>query len=208
MVSDITIFIAVAAGVVLLTGILMLVARRFHGLQHNQQPPEQRTRQFRLVFQLQPSSQPAKPFNVFTESELLLLDTVMLSKQDIEMLNSNAKPASGSSSLLHYASPECSICLVPYEDGETVRILSCDHVYHTNCIDVWLTKRSSKCPICKLDIRKKLGLGPQSELTNNSAMQESPEDAQELRIGQTNSPSNAHHVVHIAMPPPAHIAQM
>ncbi|KAJ2843473.1 hypothetical protein IWW36_005552 [Coemansia brasiliensis] len=122
------------------------------------------------------------------------------------MLNSSAKPTTGSS-LLHYASPECSICLLPYEEKETVRILSCDHVYHTNCIDIWLTKRSAKCPICKLDIRRKLGLGPQFELTNDDAMQESAEDSQQLRIDRTNSPSNDYHVVNVALPPPAHIAQ-
>ncbi|XP_040377073.1 RING-H2 finger protein ATL80-like [Oryza brachyantha] len=44
---------------------------------------------------------------------------------------------------------ECAICLVEFEDGETVRVLpQCDHRFHAACIDTWLRAHSS-CPSCR-----------------------------------------------------------
>merc|ERR1712079_681175 len=49
----------------------------------------------------------------------------------------------------------CRICLEPYNDGDELRILPCFHFYHKQCVDAWLTRMSSKCPICKTSILKK-----------------------------------------------------
>ncbi|PFH33652.1 zinc finger, C3HC4 type (RING finger) domain-containing protein [Besnoitia besnoiti] len=47
---------------------------------------------------------------------------------------------------------KCSICFEEYEHGEEQRRLPCTHVFHKNCIDMWL-RRSFVCPICKHDLR-------------------------------------------------------
>jgi len=56
------------------------------------------------------------------------------------------------SSKLANGSPEnCSICLEEYSDREILRELPCSHLYHMECVDKWLTTKSSNCPLCKQD---------------------------------------------------------
>ncbi|KAK4386974.1 RING-H2 finger protein ATL52 [Sesamum angolense] len=46
----------------------------------------------------------------------------------------------------------CAICLQDLEDGESARLLpSCEHFFHLQCIDQWLT-RQGNCPICRKDV--------------------------------------------------------
>ncbi|KAI8145992.1 hypothetical protein BJV82DRAFT_602989 [Fennellomyces sp. T-0311] len=45
----------------------------------------------------------------------------------------------------------CAICLEELQEGDPVRILPCGHGFCVACIDVWLTKKSCLCPICKYD---------------------------------------------------------
>ncbi|KAJ1929215.1 hypothetical protein IWQ60_001386 [Tieghemiomyces parasiticus] len=48
---------------------------------------------------------------------------------------------------------DCSICLDEFSEGSLVRILPCRHYFHTHCVDVWLTKKSALCPLCKFDCK-------------------------------------------------------
>ncbi|KAF9549041.1 hypothetical protein EC957_005033 [Mortierella hygrophila] len=48
----------------------------------------------------------------------------------------------------------CSICLGEYVTDDQLRVLPCSHEYHTECIDVWLTLKSTHCPLCKHDLLK------------------------------------------------------
>ncbi|XP_042489873.1 E3 ubiquitin-protein ligase ATL6-like [Macadamia integrifolia] len=44
---------------------------------------------------------------------------------------------------------ECAVCLSEFEDEDTLRLLpKCDHVFHPDCIDAWLSKRTT-CPVCR-----------------------------------------------------------
>ncbi|CAK9867366.1 unnamed protein product, partial [Sphagnum jensenii] len=45
--------------------------------------------------------------------------------------------------------PQCYICLVEYEEGDSVRTLPCNHEYHKNCVDKWLTEIHGVCPLCR-----------------------------------------------------------
>jgi hypothetical protein len=47
----------------------------------------------------------------------------------------------------------CSICLSDYQQGEELRYLPCNHVFHSECILPWL-KTNKTCPMCKAEIDK------------------------------------------------------
>lgn len=47
---------------------------------------------------------------------------------------------------------QCYICLVEYEDGDSMRELPCHHQFHKTCIDKWLKEIHRVCPLCRRDI--------------------------------------------------------
>ncbi|KAL1194756.1 E3 ubiquitin-protein ligase ATL9 [Cardamine amara subsp. amara] len=47
---------------------------------------------------------------------------------------------------------ECAVCLCEFEDDETLRLMPhCSHVFHADCVDVWLSDHST-CPLCRADL--------------------------------------------------------
>ncbi|KAE8448487.1 hypothetical protein EG329_009368 [Mollisiaceae sp. DMI_Dod_QoI] len=51
---------------------------------------------------------------------------------------------------LPYSQPICPICLEDFESGVSeIRELPCGHIFHPECIDVFLLNNSSLCPLCK-----------------------------------------------------------
>ncbi|XP_023688897.1 E3 ubiquitin-protein ligase RNF43 [Paramormyrops kingsleyae] len=55
---------------------------------------------------------------------------------------------SGSSSS---SSPMCAICLEEFLDGQNLRIISCSHEFHKECVDPWLLQHRT-CPLCMHNI--------------------------------------------------------
>lgn len=45
----------------------------------------------------------------------------------------------------------CNVCLEDFENDDECRLLSCNHAYHSNCIDQWLTINKI-CPVCRKEI--------------------------------------------------------
>ncbi|KAF8760463.1 hypothetical protein HU200_010085 [Digitaria exilis] len=47
---------------------------------------------------------------------------------------------------------QCSVCLGAVKPGEMVRRLPlCRHLYHVECIDMWLASHAT-CPLCRSDV--------------------------------------------------------
>ncbi|KAJ1563934.1 hypothetical protein HK096_010358, partial [Nowakowskiella sp. JEL0078] len=46
----------------------------------------------------------------------------------------------------------CSICLEFMLESDSYRQLHCSHLFHVDCIDMWLLKRSRYCPLCRIDV--------------------------------------------------------
>ncbi|KAK7397226.1 hypothetical protein VNO78_18393 [Psophocarpus tetragonolobus] len=47
---------------------------------------------------------------------------------------------------------ECAVCLCEFEETETLRLIpKCDHVFHPDCIDQWLSSHTS-CPVCRANL--------------------------------------------------------
>ncbi|KAF1879112.1 hypothetical protein Lal_00047784 [Lupinus albus] len=52
---------------------------------------------------------------------------------------------------------ECAVCLCEFEDSETLRLIPvCDHVFHPECIDEWLSSHTT-CPVCRTNLAPQPG---------------------------------------------------
>lgn len=99
-----------------------------------------------------PQQRPAK--QRLNQSLVDLLPTRIYRDKDTTEVMTDDKRAglSGNSSVnsldTAYEPSNCVICLELFEDGDILRRLPCNHEYHRDCVDVWLTKKCGSCPLC------------------------------------------------------------
>ncbi|XP_024986485.1 RING-H2 finger protein ATL29-like [Cynara cardunculus var. scolymus] len=63
---------------------------------------------------------------------------------------------------------ECAICLCEFEDDNVLRLLTkCYHVFHQDCIDLWLESHKS-CPFCRRSLETPVNSPQKSPLSQNS----------------------------------------
>ncbi|CAO2184775.1 unnamed protein product [Urochloa humidicola] len=61
---------------------------------------------------------------------------------------------------------ECAVCLAELRDGDEARALPrCGHRFHAACVDAWLRRRHTTCPLCRASVAvaaavKETGSGP------------------------------------------------
>ncbi|OLY79039.1 E3 ubiquitin-protein ligase SDIR1 [Smittium mucronatum] len=44
---------------------------------------------------------------------------------------------------------DCTICFDSIQAGDDVRDIPCQHIFHSGCLDTWLTTRTGFCPTCR-----------------------------------------------------------
>ncbi|KAF8583360.1 hypothetical protein K439DRAFT_1661343 [Ramaria rubella] len=77
------------------------------------------------------------------------------SKEDIEnsgleILKASTLPDYEKSGKVAYNTVErCLICLDDYEPDDDLRLLSCRHAFHKQCVDKWLEQGRNNCPACR-----------------------------------------------------------
>ncbi|KAK5822733.1 hypothetical protein F5H01DRAFT_336380 [Linnemannia elongata] len=84
--------------------------------------------------------------------------------------NTNVLPQEGLSNDM------CAICLDEFSNGEEIRTLPCHHEFHCECIDPWLTRKSSTCPLCKYECSKPSVDATGNETANVEAVAPLPND--------------------------------
>ncbi|XP_016439876.1 RING-H2 finger protein ATL29-like [Nicotiana tabacum] len=71
---------------------------------------------------------------------------------------------------------ECAICLVEFDDNSLLRLVtSCNHVYHQDCIDLWLESHKT-CPVCRASLDSPKMLQKRSHTMTNNVMHDINED--------------------------------
>uniref|UniRef100_A0A7N0SV68 RING-type domain-containing protein n=1 Tax=Kalanchoe fedtschenkoi TaxID=63787 RepID=A0A7N0SV68_KALFE len=88
-------------------------------------------------------------------------------------------------------SEECAVCLSRFEDGDEMRKLRCEHWFHKACLDTWLLKEASTCPLCRMEVvsrdvvsRYRRGKLP----LQTSMLMDDDEDEDEMRLIRAIAP--------------------
>ena len=45
----------------------------------------------------------------------------------------------------------CSVCLEDFKEGDTIKKLNCNHIFHKDCLEPWLNENNN-CPMCRQNI--------------------------------------------------------
>jgi len=110
----------------------------------------------------------------------------MVEKMPLVTYSAPPMPSSDENPTAKYDQPCCTICLEDFVvDATQVRELPCKHIFHPNCIDDYLQKQSSLCPLCKRSVLPK-GYVP-AQLTNATVRRERHLRRQRERAAQRSA---------------------
>lgn len=70
------------------------------------------------------------------------LDSIPVIKYDDEKISDDVKKKNST----------CHICLEDFDKDSDIRFIQCNHLFHKDCIDKWISTESYKCPICRKEV--------------------------------------------------------
>lgn len=76
---------------------------------------------------------------------LLLLDTTIAKKTTDDSTLKSLREVIATHA---HTSETCLICILDYECGDKMTILPCNHLFHADCVGIWLREHSQACPLC------------------------------------------------------------
>lgn len=88
---------------------------------------------------------------IFVTSVLILLYYSLVSQLLTTRFNVITQCPAMKYSEVEHEDDACSICISQLETDDLVRILPCDHIFHSECIYDWMCK-SLSCPLCRKNI--------------------------------------------------------
>lgn len=101
----------------------------------------------------------------------------------------SSMPSSSTAPSTAWSQGTCPICLDDFEPNETqVRELPCRHIFHPDCIDQFLLRNSSLCPMCKQSV---LPVGACPDITNMMVRRERHITRMRARGVNTTAHANA-----------------
>lgn len=96
------------------------------------------------------SSRTMSPVSDFRQDFILSVSDELPTSELVPVDHKPHPPAVLVHKFLPYSQPTCPICLEDFESGVSeIRELPCGHIYHSECIDTFLSQNSSLCPMCK-----------------------------------------------------------
>ncbi len=85
----------------------------------------------------------------------------------------------------------CGIWQEPFEEGEDIKILPCNHAFKSDAIMKWLHEEKAECPICRYSLKSKEVIHAQHHYTVTHPYEDEDEDEDEDEIEREPAPAPA-----------------
>ncbi|XP_043700310.1 RING-H2 finger protein ATL39-like [Telopea speciosissima] len=67
---------------------------------------------------------------------------------------------------------ECAVCLSNFEEGDMTKLIpTCKHMFHLQCINMWLSSHST-CPICRSSVQASIAEGTSDDASSQTTSKE------------------------------------
>ncbi|NXW79217.1 RNF43 ligase, partial [Hirundo rustica] len=92
------------------------------------------------------------------------------------------------------SAPVCAICLEEFSEGQELRIISCSHEFHRECVDPWLQQHHT-CPLCMFNILAR-DSGDQAMATSSRLVPQDMEPGRRLHLFRQHPGHALYHLPH------------